>query len=263
MLIYAIDDEDNAREYLIDKIKRVEPDAEILDFNNAADALESVKSKPFDVAFLDIQMPKVNGVALAKKFKEINPKSNIIFVTGYSEYMADAFSLDASGYLLKPATKDQVAHALENLRYPIASADGPDMVIQCFGNFEIFCKGEPLHFKYNKSKEVVAYLVDRNGAVCANGEVITAIWEDDDKHDSYYRSLLKDIQDVFTEAGCKDVLSRQRAGAAIVTSKVRCDYYDFLAGKPAGINAYHGEYMNQYSWAEETAGSLFMDDEDF
>lgn len=265
MVIYAIDDEDNAREYVVEKIKQVEPDAEILDFSNAKAALESAKTKPFDVAFLDIQMPKVNGVALAKKFKEMNPRSNIVFVTGYSEYMMDAFALDASGYLLKPVLADQIRHALDNLRYPLVTAGGSDITVQCFGNFEIFYKGEPMHFKYNKSKELVAYLVDRNGAICSNNEVIIALWEDDENHNSYYRVLLKDVMDTFDRIGYKKAIVRQRAGASIVKSEIRCDYYDFMDGKPSGINAYHGEYMNQYSWAEETAGSLFMDydDEDF
>jgi len=258
MVIYIIDDEDNAREYLSDKVKKVAGGAEILEFDGAKPALESAKVKPFDVAFLDIQMPKTNGVELAKAFKKMNPKSNIVFVTGYSEYMMDAFSLDASGYLLKPATADQVKHALENLRYPIRVPSGPSITVQCFGNFEIFHNGEPIHFKYNKSKEVVAFLIDKNGAVASNNEVIIHLWDDDENHNSYYRNLLKDIQDTFSELGCKDLFYRQRAGASIYPDKVRCDYFDFLAGKPSGINAYNGDYMYQYSWAEETASAIFV-----
>ena len=46
------------------------------------------------------------------------------------------------------------------------------------------------------------------------------------------------------------------ARAAIVPAKIKCDYYDFLEGQPTAINAFMGEYMLQYSWAEETGGSL-------
>lgn len=267
MVIYAIDDEQNAREYLIDKISKVVPDATIIDFDKPENALKAAKENPFDVVFLDINMPKINGIELAKRFKLMNPKSNIIFVTGYSEYTLDAFSLDASGYLLKPVLPDDIKHAMENLRYPINGGGGIDITVQCFGNFEIFHKGQPIRFKYNKSKEVVAYLVDRNGAICSNNEVIAAIWEDDENHNSYYRSLIKDIGDTFEGLGCKDVVVRQRAGMAIVPGKVHCDYFDFLAGKLSGINAYNGDYMYQYSWAEVTASALLMksefyDDED-
>ena len=256
MKIYAIDDEDNALEYLVRKLKEVEPDAEIREFLVAKEAIAAAKEDPFDVAFMDIQMPGVDGIALAKKFKAINPKCNIVFVTGYSEYTMDAFSLDASGYLLKPATATQIRHAMENLRYPIVKEGAPKVTIQCFGNFEIFCNGEPIHFKYNKSKEALAYMVDRNGATCSNNEVIINMWEDDDDHSSYYRSLLKDIADTLTAAGCAEIFKKQWGGASIIPSKVRCDYYDYLANKPEGINAFKGEYMNQYSWAENTAGVL-------
>ena len=264
MIIYAIDDEENALEYIVRKIKSVEPDAEVLQFGTAESALKSAKEKPFDVAFMDIQMPGITGIELAKKFKKLNPQANMIFVTGYSEYTMDAFAVDASGYLLKPATKDQVKHALENLRYPLVVKDGPKVCAQCFGDFEFFVDGSPVHFKYSRSKEVIAYLVDRKGAQCNNDEVIINLWEDDDDHSAYYRSLMKDIQDTFKQLGIEDIFDRQRAGASIIPDKIRCDYYDYLAGKPEGINAYKGEYMQQYSWAEDTAAALYDDlyDED-
>lgn len=257
MIIYAIDDEANALEYIMRKIKAAEPDADVRGFNSSSEALEAAKETPFDVAFMDIQMPGITGIELAKKFKKINPKANMIFVTGYSEYTMDAFSVDASGYLLKPATKDQVKHALENLRYPLTVENGPSVCVQCFGNFEIFVNGTPVHFKYNKTKEVIAFLVDRKGALCSNSEVIINIWEDDEDHSAYYRSIMKDIQDTFKSLGVEDIFDRQRAGASIIRDKIRCDYYDYLANKPEGINAYKGEYMLQYSWAEETGAILY------
>lgn len=257
MIIYAIDDEKNALEYITRKIKSVEPDAEVYSFDNAKEAIESAKTIKFDVAFMDIQMPEMDGITLAKTFKKINPKSNMIFVTGYSEYTMDAFSVDASGYLLKPATKEQVRHALDNLRYPLSVADGPSVCMQCFGDFEIFVNQKPVHFKYAKSKEVIAFLVDRKGALCSNGEVIVNIWDDDDDHSAYYRSIMKDIHDTFEELGIGDVFNRERAGASIITDKIRCDYYDYLKGTPDGINAYKGEYMQQYSWAETTGAALY------
>ncbi len=257
MVIYAIDDEKNALEYITRKIKSAEPDAEVYGFNKAEEAIASAKEIKFDVAFMDIQMPEMDGITLAKKFKKINPKSNMIFVTGYSEYTMDAFAVDASGYIMKPATKDQVRHALDNLRYPLEVPGGPEVCAQCFGDFEIYANKKPIHFKYNKSKEVIAYLIDRKGALCSNSEVIINLWEDDDDHSAYYRSLMKDIQDTFKTLDIEDVFNRERAGASIITDKIRCDYYDYLDGKPSGINAYKGEYMLQYSWAENTGAMLY------
>lgn len=257
MVIYAIDDEQNALEYIIRKIKSAEPDAEVYGFDNAKSALESAEKLKFDVAFMDIQMPEIDGITLAKKFKKLNPKANMIFVTGYSEYTMDAFAVDASGYLLKPATKEQVRHALDNLRYPLLVPGGPLVCAQCFGDFEIFADQKPIKFKYAKSKEVIAYLIDRKGAMCSNSEVIINLWDDDDDHSAYYRSIMKDIHDTFNGLGIEDIFNRERAGASIIVDKIRCDYYDYLKGKPEGINAYKGEYMIQYSWAENTGATLY------
>lgn len=257
MVIYVIDDEENALEYLQNIVAQVEPSAEVKAFLNARKALECAKEEEPDVIFTDISMPGIDGIALAKKFKAIKPKSNIIFVTGYSEYSMDAFALDASGYLLKPTSADKVAHALENLRYPVAGSGDIKVVAQCFGNFEIFCNGEPIRFKYNKSKEALAYMIDRKGAMVSNQEVIINLWEDDEDHNSYYRSLLKDISDTLSALKCSDIYKKGWGAAGIISDKIKCDYYDFLAGKTEGINAYKGEYMNQYSWAESTGAALY------
>ena len=147
---------------------------------------------------------------------------------------------------------------LENLRYP--PEDAPAGVkVQCFGNFEVFVGGRPLAFKRSKSKELLAYLVDRNGATCTNGEMLAVLWED--KPDtaslhSHLRNLIFDLNHTLEDAGVRGLLVRGRSTLAIDTSKVDCDYYNFLRGDRSSINSYRGEYMTQYSWAEVTRSAL-------
>ena len=81
--------------------------------------IADAKENGCDVAFLDIHMRGMTGVQVAKKLKEINPKLNIIFVTGFSEYKGEAMDMKASGYIMKPVTKEEVAQELEELRFPI------------------------------------------------------------------------------------------------------------------------------------------------
>ena len=138
--------------------------------------------------------------------------------------------------------------------------DGPAGVkIQCFGNFEIFVNGRTLAFKRSKSKELLAYLVDRNGATCTNGEMLAVLWED--KPDtaslhSHLRNLIFDLSHALEDAGVTGLLIRGRSTLAIDTGKVDCDYYNFLKGDRSAINSYRGEYMTQYSWAEVTRSAL-------
>ena len=182
-------------------------------------------------------------IALVMKYFEINYEKFILFV---------------SGFLLKPANEADVRNVLENLRYP--AEDVPAGVkVQCFGNFEVFVGGRPLSFKRSKSKELLAYLVDRNGATCTNGEMLAVLWED--KPDtaslhSHLRNLIFDLSHTLEDAGVRGLLVRGRSTLAIDTSKVECDYYNFLRGDRSTISSYRGEYMTQYSWAEVTRSAL-------
>ena len=123
-------------------------------------------------------MKGMTGISLVKRLKFINPKMNIIFTTGYSDYAGDAFGIRASGYVLKPATAEKIREEIENLRYPVECPTAQGLRIQTFGNFEVFADGRPPQFKYAKAKELLAYLVDRRGALCSNKEIIGILWEE-------------------------------------------------------------------------------------
>ncbi len=260
MNIIAVDDEKIALEGLLGIIHEVVPEAQIRGFRNAMEAREYVTENHVDVAFLDIEMRDMDGISLAKHIKKINSKINIIFTTGYSDFTGQAMELHASGYILKPATVEKVQLELNELRNP------PERIIQkrirakAFGYFEIYLDGRPITFKYTKTKELLAFLIDRNGALCSNKEISDALWEDDiaENHVSYLKNLRKDLMSTFTEAGCPEFIVRQWGKLGIVPELVDCDYYLWLKGVPEGINAYRGEYMNQYSWAEYTHASLDM-----
>lgn len=251
MKILALDDEQIALEGLVLAAKKAEPSAAIYSFRKPGEALEFCKTMSCEVALLDIQMRNMSGVELAKKIKLLNPQANIIFTTGYTDYMKEAFDIHASGYILKPVTPAKIRKELDNLRFPVLPAAKNRVRFQTFGNFEVFIDGEPVRFKYEKTKEMLAYLVDRNGALCTNGEIMAVLWEDKDSS-SYFRSLKKDLRDLLAEAGCEEILIQQRGKTGIVREKVDCDYYDWLDGEIQAVNLYRGEYMAQYGWGEMT-----------
>ena len=136
----AITVEDNRflmRRYLT-VLEQALPNARCYGFERASEALKFAHSNKVDIAFLDIEMPVINGIQLAKSLKRINPQINIIFVTAYNDYAPDAYRLHASGYLSKPVDAAKVKEEVENLRYPVAFSGGEKLKIKCFGNFEIF-----------------------------------------------------------------------------------------------------------------------------
>lgn len=251
MRILAVDDKAMPLRALESAISQAQPDAQITACQNAEEALEIMRTAPCEVAFIDIQMPGMNGIELAKNLKLIHPRLNIIFATGYDEYMDTAFKMHASGYLMKPITAEAVADELRDLRHPVSVPSAKErLFIKCFGNFEVFIDGVPVRFLYDKTKEILAYLVDRH-TMCTNGEIMAALWQDEISG-SYFRTLKKDLMDTLKAHGLENTILRQRGKMGVDMRKLTCDYYLWLDGEPAGLNAYRGEYMSQYSWAEFT-----------
>lgn len=103
MYIIAVDDEIQALEALRQTIKKAAGDCEAAGFVTPLKALEYAGNNQIDVAFLDIHMDELDSLVLAGRLIGLHPWINIIFVTKHPEYMQNAFSLHASGYILKPA----------------------------------------------------------------------------------------------------------------------------------------------------------------
>lgn len=257
MKIIAVDDEEIALEILSDAVREAEPSAEVAAFDSGEAALAYAEENKCAAAFLDIEMSGISGIALARELKLNDPEINIVFATGYSEYALEAIEMHVSGYITKPITAEKVKRELEELRFPVKKFGG-GLRIQCFGNFDVFSGDKPLEFKYSKAKEMLAYLVDRNGAMCSNNEIISVLWEDEDPvgKQTYFKSVRRDLLSVLKSIGCGGVIIQRRGEIGIDKEKVVCDYFDWLDGKPEGINAYRGEYMQQYSWSELTHGML-------
>lgn len=249
MKLLLVDDEKLALEALHKAVSKVIPHAEIFPFQKARLALEFAKENEVAIAFIDIDMPIINGLEMARELQQINAVTNIVFVTGFSEYALEAFNVYASAYLTKPVVEDDITNAIAHLRHPINECR---VRFCCFGNFDAYCDNKLIKFSLNKTKELLAYLVDRNGAECRKNEVIAALFEDD-YNIEYYKKLRKDLLDTFIAYGIENAILVTRGGLAINKDMVKCDYYDFLKSnqdkKPQ-------EYMMQYSFAEETLARL-------
>ena len=247
MLYLAVDDENLQLNKLVDAIKAADPKSEILSFNNPLIALDVIKNVKIDVAFLDIEMGGLNGVELGKRLKQLNPSINIVFVTGYDQYAIDAYSMHASGYLTKPVSAERIRLELSNLRYPMpAKNDNDRLKVQCFGSFEAFYNGQPIKFARSKTKEMLAYLVDRRGAMVSVKELSLALF--DEEKSSYIRNLVADLSKALNGLNIGNAFVKHFNSYGIKASEISCDYYDYLNNEPYAIKAYHGEYMMQYKW---------------
>ena len=160
---------------------------------------------------------------------------------------------------MKPIRTDDVRTELENLRNPIEWNREKRIKILTFGNFDVFVDGMPLKFERKQSKEILAYLVDKRGTSATYAELAAMLWEDEEYDRTkqknlqvYVASLVKSLHGV----GVKDLILKDRHGLLMNTAIVDCDYYRFLDGDTRAINAFTGQYMSAYSWAEFTVGYL-------
>lgn len=255
MKIFALDDEPMLLKRLTKLIAECIPGAEICPFGDPDTLLEQIPDTAPDIAFLDIEVGYMSGMELARKIKAAHPLCNIVFCTGYSEYAPQAFDLGASDYLLKPITAEKLRHALAQLRHP-KEWKMPEhrLCVRCFGEFEVFYDGKPMTALPKRAKELLAYLVDKNGAVCSSTDIIRTVFFD--TTDSYFRVAKRDLELALDSIGMGNVLIKSWGKLGIDKGQVFCDYYEYLSGNADTVNLYKGIYMQQYPWAKKTASAL-------
>ena len=254
MTAITVDDERPMLNALTDIVKASPDIKEVYDFSVCSAALEWISGNNADIAFLDINMRGMGGLALAEKITEIQPECKIVFCTGYEEYALNAIRLRCSGYLMKPITPEAVQKEIDHIKSKNPNVSLLD--VKCFGNFEVLKNGEALAFKRSKAKELFAVLIDRNGAGMTGKQICAVMWPentDDVKNMDYLRHLVGDLKKALTQVGAEKVFCQDGYNYRIDTTRINCDYHKFLkTGRPQ----FHGEYMTQYSWAEDTLALL-------
>ena len=120
------DDEPHLAENLRERVQALWPELSILPLAaNGLEALRTINDEEPEVAFLDIRMPGLTGVELARR---IDARTHVVFVTAYDQYAVEAFENEAVDYLLKPVTDERLARAVERLKRKVASAEKPPAI---------------------------------------------------------------------------------------------------------------------------------------
>ena len=115
------DDEAHLAEHLRARLAHLWPELEVLPLSaNGVEALRAINEEEPEVAFLDIRMPGLTGIELAKR---IDSQTHVVFVTAFDQYAVEAFDREVVDYLLKPVTDERLAKAVERLKRKLASAE--------------------------------------------------------------------------------------------------------------------------------------------
>lgn len=223
-------------------------------FADPLEALHFAQKNPVQVAVLDVMMPGMDGVELGRRLREMHPGLALVFVTASKEFAFEAYELEAAGYLLKPYDPEKARAALERATR-LYHGPAKRVYVRTFGHFDVFVDGKPLCFSRQKSKEILAYLVDRRGGIATVDQIVADLWEDRAGEAcvrTSYQVAFKDLRKDLERAGVGNILLSTRNQKAIDTAAVECDYYKLLAGDRHALNMFPGQYMADYSWAEPT-----------
>lgn len=251
----TVDDEQFAINSLLRLLKKTDPNGTHTGVRDSSAFFDYVKNNPVDIAFVDVDLYGANGLDLVKQLSDIKKEINVIMYTGHSQFKADALDLYVSGYIVKPVNAEDLAKALNHLRYPVK-----ELRVQCFGHFEVFYGSLPVRFERKDSKEVFAYLIDKKGAEVSESELRYLLWADEEdtpKKKSYIRTIISDIRNTFSKYGENEVIFNSRGYYYINPYRLKCDYYEHLDGKEVK-SANSGIYMLQYgTWADATRKALY------
>ena len=256
MQILCVDDEVLILDLIVSMCRNLPQHPEVCGVQNAGEALEWLSSNEPDIVILDINLPDMDGITLAAKIKDCRPDVSIIFLTGYSEYAVDAFGLHASGYLLKPVSEQRLASEIEYAMRGRKTETGSSRItVRTFGEFDVFLDGKPVVFSRARAKELLAYLVDRQGGFVTRASVFAALWEDGLYDRSMQKQLdvvIRSLRTTLEANGIGDIIEIHKGSLRVVPEKLDCDLYRFFKGEIEAVDAYRGEYMNAYSWASLT-----------
>ena len=120
MNILIVDDHKSIVDEMIEKLGELSPNADCTGITRPSEVMKILMEQRFDIIFMDIEMPGINGIKLAEKILTEYPRTNIIYITGFTEYAYESYRTFASGFLAKPITKKVLKNALNNLRYPVS-----------------------------------------------------------------------------------------------------------------------------------------------
>ena len=239
MRAICVDDEKLLADHVTELCRALPMIDEALSFSRPAQALEWLESHRADLALLDIDMPGMSGMELAKRIKQKYPETAILFLTGYSQYAVDAFRLRVSGYLLKPVDPERLA---AEVAYVFARKPRQHAHIEArtFGSFDLLVDGKPISFKQAKCKELLAYLVDRRGSSVTRAEAFAILWGDrlyDRPMQKQFDVIIRSLRETLQEQGIAELLEIRSGNLRIRHELIDCD-------------------LNGYAWEELTEGYM-------
>ena len=240
------------------------PDLDIVaTFEMAEDAVAYAETHHFELAFLDIEMPGMNGIECAKVLREKMPGLLIVFVSAYDDYLRESNEIGGDDYLLKPYTTEIIEKSMEKMRL-LVRRQRKNIHVQMFGRFVVTKDGTPVPLR-GKAKEILALILVKHGKEISNEEIYTTIWEErgySNVQMKVYYNALRRLKDTLKVYEIQEILISTARGHMANTDAFDCDYYTWMNRKMRAdemineADQFEGEFLSEYSWGEYILGNI-------
>lgn len=272
-----IDDEENTIEEVKEIIENFKSIKVIFTENNPFEALETIKNNDIQAAFVDIDMPGMNGITLAEKISNIKPNIEIVFITAYDQYALEAFEVSAIDYILKPVRKERLEKSINKI-FKIINENRIEesnvIKIISFNKFEVIINNVPIKWRILKDKELFAYLVENINRPIHKERIIEDLWQDIDIKNAliYLQSSIYRIRKILSNAGYIDCIKYANNCYTMNKIKLDCDiwlYKDYtdinyeICASNINIyesicDLYRGDYLEEegYIWSISTSENI-------
>lgn len=197
-------------------------------FLNPSEAYEFAKTNPVDIAFLDIAMPKIDGMTLSGKLRELDDSIQLVFATGYGDYAVQAFDINALDYLMKPVTAERLNQTLDKIGRRRHSA--PALHVQLLNGLKIDERGRqetPIKLRSPKTEELFVFLVCKR--TVSREEIVDTLWSglETEKALKNLNSTLYYIRQAIDADKFGNVIHTGRSEIRIEENGIYCDLYAF------------------------------------
>lgn len=227
-------------------------------FQEEKEAYDLVSRKEVDLAVIDLDMQKSDGVDVGWELKKRNPDILLIYLTREQRNLMELIPLHPVAVLEKPFREGEIEYVVESA-YLLSKRKRKRIYARTFGHFDIFVDGKPIMFKSAKAKELLAFLIDRRGGTVTTDQMINALWEDrpnDESTQNLCSKLVKTLQRELRAVGAEEMLVVARGSKSVNVDSFQCDLYELLDGNQKVKAQYMGNYLLDYSWSESQTALL-------
>lgn len=233
-------------------------------FDQPEEALAFVREHPIEIAFLDVEMPITNGIALAEALREIRKDLLVVFISAYDKYIRASNEIGGDYYIVKPYSRETLETAMDRIRL-LAKRQDKTVYIQMFGRFSVYHNGSPVRIG-GKAKEILALIATKRGKEISNEEIFSVVWEGREYSNAnmgVYYNAIKRLRTALEQAGIGALLLSTTRGQMINTEICDCDYYAWQDNNRSAKSKFEGEFLSEYSWAEYILAGILAEEQFF